>query len=327
MASACSLRSAPLEGSSTHSPTVAAPRRGGPRAGGTSSPTGASRSRGGGSSLTPESWTAPTLKPCHGRRTPTSTHSSTSCSATGGGILGENLAGAYIQGSFALGAGDMQSDCDWIVAHSRAVDRRAGRVASRDPRRDPDAPTAAAATGSRAPTRRSTSWPRSRHLGREMAVQRPRPPHAGMRDDHCNRAYTRWILREHGITLYRPGAAGFHAARTSGPAAPRGVRRDPDADGRPGDLGRHRRDRVGPAVCRGDGLPDPLHARPTPRWPARPVRWSGPNGPSTRAGGRCWARSPRGSGLGPQGPAAAWERGKRRGFSRRTPWSWAAAHH
>lgn len=32
------------------------------------------------------------------------------------GILGETFVGAYLQGSFALGAGDMQSDCDFIVA-------------------------------------------------------------------------------------------------------------------------------------------------------------------------------------------------------------------
>jgi len=31
-------------------------------------------------------------------------------------ILGENLAGAYVQGSFALGSGDRHSDCDWLVA-------------------------------------------------------------------------------------------------------------------------------------------------------------------------------------------------------------------
>lgn len=31
-------------------------------------------------------------------------------------ILGDGLTGAWIQGSFALGAGDLHSDCDWIVA-------------------------------------------------------------------------------------------------------------------------------------------------------------------------------------------------------------------
>ena len=31
-------------------------------------------------------------------------------------ILGDDLVGAYLQGSFALGGGDQQSDCDWLVA-------------------------------------------------------------------------------------------------------------------------------------------------------------------------------------------------------------------
>src|SRR5207248_2041141 len=31
-------------------------------------------------------------------------------------ILGETFVGAYLQGSFALGAGDMESDCDFVVA-------------------------------------------------------------------------------------------------------------------------------------------------------------------------------------------------------------------
>ena len=31
-------------------------------------------------------------------------------------ILGDDLVGAYVQGSFALGAGDQQSDCDFLVA-------------------------------------------------------------------------------------------------------------------------------------------------------------------------------------------------------------------
>src|SRR5687767_6292745 len=31
-------------------------------------------------------------------------------------ILGDDLAGVWLQGSFALGAGDQHSDCDWLVA-------------------------------------------------------------------------------------------------------------------------------------------------------------------------------------------------------------------
>lgn len=34
-------------------------------------------------------------------------------------ILGDAFVGAYVQGSFALGGGDMHSDCDLIVATTR----------------------------------------------------------------------------------------------------------------------------------------------------------------------------------------------------------------
>jgi hypothetical protein len=37
-------------------------------------------------------------------------------------ILGENFVGAYITGSFALGAGDLHSDCDFLVVTAVRVD-------------------------------------------------------------------------------------------------------------------------------------------------------------------------------------------------------------
>ena len=37
--------------------------------------------------------------------------------------------------------------------------------------------------------------------------------------DHCNRGYTRWILREYGITLTGAGAADLHTAGASGTVA------------------------------------------------------------------------------------------------------------
>jgi len=46
--------------------------------------------------------------------------SSPSCSGSGDGF-GEDLVGAYVQGSFALGSGDQNSDCDWLVATWLAV--------------------------------------------------------------------------------------------------------------------------------------------------------------------------------------------------------------
>jgi len=36
-------------------------------------------------------------------------------------ILGDNFVGAYLQGSFALGAADMYSDCDFLIVARRAL--------------------------------------------------------------------------------------------------------------------------------------------------------------------------------------------------------------
>ena len=54
--------------------------------------------------------------------------------------LGETFVGAYLQGSFALGAGDLHSDCDFVVvvrARPDAAQEAALRALHRDlPRRD-----------------------------------------------------------------------------------------------------------------------------------------------------------------------------------------------
>ena len=124
-------------------------------------------------------------------------------------ILGENLAGAYIQGSFALGAGDPHSDCDWIVAlhdHPTAPQETALRVLHDEiPTRDGHWPHDI--EGSYAPIAELASV---HSLGRRWLYN-----DHGQRtlewDDHCNRAYTRWILREHGIVLTGPEPRSFMA--------------------------------------------------------------------------------------------------------------------
>lgn len=120
-------------------------------------------------------------------------------------ILGDDLIGAYLQGSFALGAGDLQSDCDFLVAT----------------RSRPDAlqESELRALHDEIPTR-SGHWPHDiegsyapvdelatvAHLGRTWLFN-----DHGQRTlewaDHCNRAYTRWILRERGLTLVGPDPA------------------------------------------------------------------------------------------------------------------------
>ena len=124
-------------------------------------------------------------------------------------ILGENLAGAYIQGSFALGAGDQYSDCDWIVAlhdHPTAPQEAALRsIHDEIPTRDGHWPHDI--EGSYAPVRELASidsmgrkWLFNDHGRRTLEW-----------DDHCNRAYARWILREHGIVLTGPEPRSFMA--------------------------------------------------------------------------------------------------------------------
>lgn len=124
-------------------------------------------------------------------------------------ILGENFAGAYVQGSFALGAGDQQSDCDWIVAiHERPAPSQ--EIQLRTLHRD--LPTRTGhwphdMEGSYAPIGELASVA---HLGRSWLYN----DHGQQTlewDDHCNRAYTRWILREHGIVLTGPTPRSFMA--------------------------------------------------------------------------------------------------------------------
>ena len=124
-----------------------------------------------------------------------------------GRILGDNLAGAWIQGSFALGAGDLQSDCDWIVGlHQRPTAEQE---------------SALAAVHDEVPTR-SGHWPHDIEGSYAPVEELATVDHLGAHwlfnnhgqrtlewDDHCNRAYTRWILREHGITLTGPEPPSF----------------------------------------------------------------------------------------------------------------------
>lgn len=122
-------------------------------------------------------------------------------------ILDDNLAGAWVQGSFALGAGDLQSDCDWIVGlHERPTaeqeaELRAlhGEIPTRDGHWPHDL------EGSYAPIDELATvdalgrpWLFNNHGHRTLEW-----------DDHCNRTFVRWILREHGITLIGPDARSF----------------------------------------------------------------------------------------------------------------------
>lgn len=117
-------------------------------------------------------------------------------------ILGGDFVGAYLQGSFALGAGDRYSDCDFIVATTVP----------------PGGPTEAALSAlHREIFVRPGHW--AMHLDGSYADVTSLRTGAGLGtkwlycgrgayytvwDAHCNTLGTRWILRNHGITLAGP---------------------------------------------------------------------------------------------------------------------------
>jgi hypothetical protein len=117
-------------------------------------------------------------------------------------ILGDSFVGAYLQGSFALGAGDEHSDCDFIVA-TTALPR--GRAEAELRRLHDDIPTrpgfwTGELEGSYADVASLRSvdgigvpWLFCDHGHRELIW-----------DTHCNSAHSRWILRRHGITVDGP---------------------------------------------------------------------------------------------------------------------------
>jgi len=132
-------------------------------------------------------------------------------------ILGRDLAGAWVQGSFALGSGGQHSDCDWLVAtHGPMTEPQiAGLRELHDEIPTREAHWCHDIEGSYAPIAELTS---ADHLGRKWLFNDH--GHRTLEwDDHCNRGYTRWILREHGITLTGPAPRSFM------PAVPEGLLR------------------------------------------------------------------------------------------------------
>ncbi len=117
-------------------------------------------------------------------------------------ILGENFVGAYLTGSFALGAGDLHSDCDFLVVTADRVTAEQERAlrALHD-----EIPTRAEhwthhLEGSYAPRAEletlaalDKQWLYVDHGWREMQWS-----------THCNTEDVRWTLRERGVTLAGP---------------------------------------------------------------------------------------------------------------------------
>jgi hypothetical protein len=120
-------------------------------------------------------------------------------------ILGDTFVGAYMQGSFALGAGDINSDCDFIIATTRLP---SGSTEAELRRLHDEIPTRpgfwtkhlegsyADVTSLRGIEGLGVPWLFCDHGHRELIW-----------DTHCNSLHTRWILRHHGITITGPPIA------------------------------------------------------------------------------------------------------------------------
>lgn len=117
--------------------------------------------------------------------------------------LGGGFVGAYLWGSFALGAGDAWSDVDFVVvaeedpADERALQELHGRLFGRE------TPWAQHLEGSYVPREllRRVDPARTPLLYLDNGAREL------VRDPHCNTAVMRWVLRGHGIALAGPPPA------------------------------------------------------------------------------------------------------------------------
>jgi len=117
-------------------------------------------------------------------------------------VIGADLVGVYLQGSFALGGADRESDCDFLVVTSAPVEDT--RLA------------ALRLFHGELPHRRGYwnqhlegSYPLAADLTDLGALGRPWPyvDHGSdqvVLDAHCNTEVMRWTLHEHGLTVCGP---------------------------------------------------------------------------------------------------------------------------
>jgi hypothetical protein len=132
-------------------------------------------------------------------------------------VLGDNLLGSYLQGSFALGAGDEHSDVDFLVVTREALSGRevAGLRELHRRLHDLPLPWAQHLEGSYAPAAQL----RRLDAARQPFLYLDNGARELVWHDHCNTAVARWILREHGIPL-----AGPEPAQIVEPVAPDDLR-------------------------------------------------------------------------------------------------------
>ena len=119
-----------------------------------------------------------------------------------GVILGDAFVGAYLQGSFALGDADLQSDCDFLIPVSRPI--------------TPDQEQKLRELHDEIPTRPGF-W--TQHLEGSYPLAQELQNLDGLGQNwlyidhgwrqmqwstHCNSEVVRWTLREYGVTLAGP---------------------------------------------------------------------------------------------------------------------------
>jgi hypothetical protein len=144
-------------------------------------------------------------------------------------VLGDNLIGVYLQGSFAAGDADENSDVDWtaVVRRDLNAEEVAGLAALHASIFDRGATWSTRLEGSYAPIevfRRLTAEPRD-PPGEPRASTWADPGTSGsppkhypfwylgnahremVRSEHDNTQVLRWVTREHGIALFGPPAA------------------------------------------------------------------------------------------------------------------------
>jgi predicted nucleotidyltransferase len=118
------------------------------------------------------------------------------------GILDESFCGAYLQGSFAIGDADEQSDVDFlIVTHDEVGAPRLEALQAMHKRLYAlETPWAQHLEGSYIPKERL----RLVDPAREAFWYLDNGASELVRDNHCNTAVVRWTLREHGVVLAGP---------------------------------------------------------------------------------------------------------------------------
>jgi len=133
------------------------------------------------------------------------------------GVYGDGFIGAHLQGSFALGGADAESDCDFIVVTAKPTDNEQlerlrafhGALPHNDGYWEKHLEGSYAPADELVDIRQlGRAWPYVDHGSDKVIL-----------DPHCDTEVTRWILHHHGVTLAGPNP------RTLVPEVPAGMMR------------------------------------------------------------------------------------------------------